>query len=1016
MSAHAWDNDLYRYQEGHWRLIGTAGSGVSTLLLDVAAKQLAGGADPAGILLVAPSKEAASRLRSGLIDRIRHLDFATSTTLVRSAHSLAFALLQQGSTRPVRLLPGAEHDAIIRELLQGHQDYGFGDEVWPPTQRGAIGYQGFERALRDFLLRAGERGLRPADLIRLGEQYHRPLWVAAGKFQHEYEQVMELRNAGPEGMTSVSAAELTSMVLAQGIDPEISFHTVLVDDAQHLDPAGARLVGELVDRAAFSVIAGDPKQSVFHFRGARSHFLLSHPVDRELRLHESHRHWPRTYQVVDSPSALYTEVAAILHGQHTHHQVRWQDMCVVVRSAAQIQEARRALVAHHIPIVLEATDVVLAEQPLARSILVALRSRTTNTIPEDLEYLATGPIGGADPLTFRVLLRSIRRVSLAAGEETPRRSIEVLRDLVNVQITTDKDLEAYFDQAGILLAERERTIIHRLREVIAAASAPGSVEEVLWGVWQATGLAGSLQQASLRGGLTGSQANRDLDAVMALFDAAGDFVERRPHAGITQFTEHILSQTLPTGVRDRRLDAPEAVRIVTAHGAVGREWEQVVIAGVHEEDWPQLSVTGTLFGQEELIDLVDEGIIPGTPVSHAATRLQQEKNLFHSATTRARSRTHIVVIDAPEADEAFEPSRFLADLVPEVPQPDAGEEALGLPDDVHLRVPSVPVFVAELRRHLGHPSPVIRAQAARQLARLAGAGVAAADPAHWWTVGGPSTTESLPVRALSPSLVETALACPLRAVLGGLVATPRGEEAMLRGTIIHDFAEQIARGADEEQALGSTVEQLLAVAAVPAWKQEAEKERWEAILRKLLAWLGASRGQFDLLGAEVSADVETPVGLRIRGRIDRLEQTPSGVHIVDFKTGKYAPSAQQVEEHPQLLTYQLLLRHAQWVGGQLRTAEGEGMAIDGASLIYPATDRKTATILTQSAKDDETLAAFGEQLAETWEQLRGPEIPATQGEHCTTCTLQAVCPARETGQPTTAPTAPTAQQQKGTQS
>ena len=1002
MTGRQWDNDLYRHRQGRWRLTGAAGSGVSRLLLDTAAALVAEGADPSGIVLVAPSKEAASRLRSGLIERIRHLDFASSTPMVRSIHSLAFVLLQHSSPRPVRMLPGAEQDAIIRELLQGHRD--IGGDIWPPAQRDAIGYQGFERALRDFLLRAGERGLRPADLINLGRTHNRPLWVAAGHFQREYEQVMELRNGGLDGTLFVSAAELTSMVVAAGISPDISFHTVLVDDAQHLDPAGARLVGELIDRSSFSVIAGDPEQSVFHFRGARSTFLLQHPTEHQLHLHHTHRHQPTSYLLVDNPSAMYGAVAAILTGAHTQQQVPWRDMCVVVRSASQIHEARRALLAEQIPVVLEATDVVLAEQPLARSILVALRSRNA-TSAEDIEFLATGPVGGADPVTFRTLLRGIRRVALGKGQDKPQRSIDTLRWLVSTT-TSDDDVASYLEEAGILLAERERLIIYRLREVTAAANATGSVEEVLWGVWQATGLAGSLQQASVGGGLAGSQANRDLDAVMALFDAAGDFVERRPHATITQFTTHILEQTLPTGVRDRRLDAPDAVRIITAHGAVGREWEHVVIAGVHEEDWPQLTVTGSLFAQEELIDLIDDGITPGTPVSHAATRLRQEKNLFHSAITRGKTRTHIVVVDAPEADEAYEPSRFLQGLTP-LPVGQGQARSNATEEDHYVRVPSLPGFVAELRRHLNHRSPIVRAQAARQLARLAQAGVAAAHPENWWGVAGPSTSEPLPVRPLSPSLVETALACPLRAVLGQLVVTTGGEERMLRGTIIHSFAEDIARGREEEDAITATLDALMAISPLPAWKHEAERHRHEETLRKLLAWLGASRATFSLIGAEVSADIETPGGLHLRGRIDRLEKTDSGaVHIIDFKTGKNPPSGKKVEQHPQLLAYQLMLRGAQLVDGQLRTAaEGTGLSIDGASLIYPATDRKSATIVSQSPQSPDALATFENQLLGASQQMRGPQIPATPNEDCRTCPLQVMCPAHASAT-TLTPTAP----------
>ncbi|NEK06069.1 ATP-dependent helicase, partial [Rhizobium leguminosarum] len=165
---------------------------------------------------------------------------------------------------------------------------------------------------------------------------------------------------------------------------------------------------------------------------------------------------------------------------------------------------------------------------------------------------------------------------------------------------------------GVMLTERELSILGHVRAVLDAGRgelAQGSIEDVLWAVWNATGLANRLLTAALRGGATGSQADRDLDAVMALFDAAGDYVERRVGgSNVAGFVAHIAEQELPTGVRDRRTATPDAVALLTAHGAVGREFHTVVVAGVQEMQWPSLAETGTMFCQEELVDLVDNNV------------------------------------------------------------------------------------------------------------------------------------------------------------------------------------------------------------------------------------------------------------------------------------------------------------------------------------------------------------------------------------------------------------------------
>ena len=74
---------------------------------------------------------------------------------------------------------------------------------------------GFARQLRDFLLRAVERGAGPEDVEELGRRYDRPLWVSAGAFLREYEQTMAL-----SGAHSLNASELVTAALeALSLDP-----------------------------------------------------------------------------------------------------------------------------------------------------------------------------------------------------------------------------------------------------------------------------------------------------------------------------------------------------------------------------------------------------------------------------------------------------------------------------------------------------------------------------------------------------------------------------------------------------------------------------------------------------------------------------------------------------------------------------------------------------------------------------------------------------------------------------
>jgi superfamily I DNA/RNA helicase len=101
--------------------------------------------------------------------------------VARTFHSYAFGVLRMaaaaiGDAAP-RLLSGAEQDVVVRELLAG--DATLGREIWPEGLRPAVATRSFAGQLRDFLLRAVERGLVPESLQQLGTQYRRPSWQSS---------------------------------------------------------------------------------------------------------------------------------------------------------------------------------------------------------------------------------------------------------------------------------------------------------------------------------------------------------------------------------------------------------------------------------------------------------------------------------------------------------------------------------------------------------------------------------------------------------------------------------------------------------------------------------------------------------------------------------------------------------------------------------------------------------------------------------------------------------------------
>ncbi len=247
------------------RVLGGAGTGKSSLLIDVAATRIRGGTDPESVLLLTGSGRISAQARSALTAKllgtqnVGNRPAVIREPLVRSVHGYAFAVLRLAAQRtgdpPPRLITSAEQDGIIAERWPVISPTALDASVaWPAELRAALGTAGFAAELRELLTRCAERGVDPQQLERVGRLSGRREWAAAGRFAQHYEQVMLLRaavgTAAPQATTpAVGAAELVGAALeAFAADPELlaaeraRIGVLLVDDAQQLDPQAALLV------------------------------------------------------------------------------------------------------------------------------------------------------------------------------------------------------------------------------------------------------------------------------------------------------------------------------------------------------------------------------------------------------------------------------------------------------------------------------------------------------------------------------------------------------------------------------------------------------------------------------------------------------------------------------------------------------------------------------------------------------------------------------------------------------
>lgn len=1014
---------------GVFRVIGGAGTGKSSLLVSAAVAHIAAGMDPESVLLLTGSSRLGAQARARITSAL--LQAGTRAVvrepLVRTVHSYAFAVLRLAAQRngdpPPRLITSAEQDGIIRELLAG--DLEDGDRAataWPHHLRPALSTVGFANELRDLLARCAERGVDPVDLQRIGRRSGKPEWLAAGQFAQAYEQIMLLRSAvgmaAPQAtIPALGAAELVGAALeALGTDSELlaaeraRVKLLLVDDAQQLDPQAARLVRVLSQGAEITVLAGDPNQAVFGYRGADPALLRGD--EPAIVLTESRRCAPAVAEAITgvarrlpgvehgrvltgapgpsgtvavriaaSPHAESAMITDALRRAHLVDGVPWSQMAVIVRSVPRLGAAvARTLAAAGVPVDTPTPATPLGDQPAVRALLTVLAATAHGLDAEQASTLLTGPIGRVDPVSLRQLRRALRRVD---GSQPPRDFGDLLVEA----------LEHGVDG----LPENLARPLDRVRKVLVAArrsaEAGADPRYTLWQAWHRSGLQRRWLAASERGGVSGVQADRDLDAVTALFDVAEQYVNRTAGATLRGLIDHVAGLGLPA--RDERAEA-DAVAVLSAHAAMGREWEFVVIAGVQEGLWPNTVPRGGVLATQQLVDLLD-GVTEGADgVSTRAPLLAEERRLLIAAMGRARSRLLVTAVDSDSGDESLLPSAFCYELSALV----AGDDSDITAPVIAPRVLAPAALVGRLRAVVCAADDAVddasRACAAMLLARLAAAGVPGADPTQWQSMTPLSSEEPLwsgddHTVTLSPSTLQMLTDCPLRWLLERHGGADGRDVRSAVGSLVHALVSDPGR--TESQMVNELEKVWPKLPFDSGWYADNELARHRAMLATFAQWRAQTRSRLTEVGTEIGVDgvvVEGADGepaVRVRGRVDRLERDGEGrLVVVDLKTGKSPVTKDDAQNHAQLAMYQLAI------------AEGlfeQGDSPGGGRLVYLGKNGASGpTEREQDALTPQKHAEWRDTVRRAAAATQGPEFVARINDGCTHCPVRAMCPAQ----------------------
>ena len=445
-------------------------------------------------------------------------------------------------------------------------------------------------------------------------------------------------------------------------------------------------------------------------------------------------------------------LAQLLLEERIYGNRPYRESAIIVRNGADVARIRRVLSASGIPSRTSAALVPVRDEPAVRpfldalSLLVYARKRGEKALnpavtgagyealsPDEAEEimrkslddviaeenrsnplngansaitLLTSRLGGASSMDVRRLRQQLRSVELQTGGHRP----------------SDDLLLGALLHPEPLPAEGVGRAVHRIAAVLSAGrkalARPDSTStEVLWALWEASGLEKTWVAQSRGAGPEADAAHRNLDAMIGLFEAASRFDEQMRGAGAEQFLDFIDAQDLPMDTLAARGVRQDAVEILTPALAAGQSWRTVYVCGLQEGTWPNTTVRGSLLGTGDLVDICDarmrrpapanpahanpDAQAEGEPAPPARIRSYPERvrdtrhdelRMFAVAATRASTR--LVLTAVRNEDEA--PGEFFDFVVPT----DAENDSPEVPITRVRRPATLRSLVAELRRTL----------------------------------------------------------------------------------------------------------------------------------------------------------------------------------------------------------------------------------------------------------------------------------------------------------------------------
>ena len=836
---------------------------------------------------------------------------------------------------PTFITPFKEY-LIVRELLRKEQS-----RLKSDLKRVAA-KSGFAREASDFFRLLKQHLIFPDEFGEIARNLSARLSDLAQVYS-AYSDYLAKRNwAGPGDSVALAVETIREDA---GLRERLRsrFEHILVDEFQEVDPAQLCLLELLASDNTSLFLVGDENQRIYRFHGSMadqfSRMARQRPGAEVIRLEKSYRlpqvllkasqnliahnldagaesiPIDKNAELELSPYSDAIEQAydiardikrRVLDTDGTGSSPRFSDFGILCRSASRSAPAlEEAFSYYDIPYVLS-NSARFHKHPIARSVIAFVRLLIDPSDDHSLRRVLGVSAFGIDTVGLGRLIKSVKRTPGESLYELLRRAVGGGRD---VEGDLGASLEKFFDYFG-----------ETRRRALDTDCPSGLIHSIMADLF----FGEIVNDDDIGRGI------RDAGNLRLVHEVATDIEEifsgmrgRCTLPDVAGHMEHAFAHFTSQLENDTTEDAVEGVRIMTVHQAKGMEFPFVYLVDATDEFFPRLGRNVTLLDGKSLGQLTRALGKHGRarPADAAAPelflnpeeQLREERRLAYVGLSRACRKLVICYTEESGASEPVLPSPFIDEFLGGTAEDDKAYPCRSARDssDPALQVDRA-LNRPEAESALRHCASGLRADS-ESCARLSRLFESLRLDSHFILAEYPFAAEpsrplELSNHVYSASQLSTYLACPRRFFYERLlrIAPERPEDFglwQLVHRVLELFHEEVEDFTENPKLLESRIDEIFLRIwngagdgggkeafreQYPALLQQAELERRaHDILKRYIRTETEQASERKIVAREELIEFDV-AGHRFVAKIDRIDSSAQGHHIIDYKTSANA--------------------------------------------------------------------------------------------------------------------------------